>query len=106
MSQFQENCRKDGRKNKRTEEKTLIHMMPPDMAWGSTIGKLKKKTEFQNPETNKKCIAKLKNLTKIYKVKNSSILKETKFDYMTFHPNNFQKQKCILLLLYSMKEQL
>ena len=43
MSQFQENCRKDGRKNKRTEEKTLIHMMPPDMAWGSTIGKLKKK---------------------------------------------------------------
>lgn len=83
-------------------------MMPPDMAWGSTIGKLKKKKhiEFQNPETNKKCIAKLKNLTKIYKVKNSSILKETKFDYMTFHPNNFQKQKCILLLLYSMKEQL
>ena len=61
MSQFQENCRKDGRKKKWAEEKTLIHMMPPDMARASTIGKLKKKQktiEFQNPETNKNCIAK------------------------------------------------
>lgn len=65
--------------------------MPPDMARASTIGKLKKKQktiEFQNPETNKNCIAKQKNLTKIYKEKtDSSILKETKLDYMTFHPN-------------------
>ena len=42
MSQFQENCQKDGRKKKWAEEKTLIHMMPPDMARASTIGKLKK----------------------------------------------------------------
>lgn len=55
--------------------------------------------ELQNTQTNEKCIAKWKDMTKIYKEKmDSIILKETKMDYMTLYLTNFEKQKVNLVV--------
>ena len=50
--------------------------------------------EFRNPETGEMCSAKWKDLVKLYKEEtDNSILRETKLDYTTLYPNNFEKQK-------------
>jgi len=50
--------------------------------------------ESRNPETGEMCSAKWKDLVKLYKVEtDNSILRETKLDYTTLYPNNFEKQK-------------
>ena len=65
--------------------------------------------DFQHPQTNKKYIAKSKDLTKIYKEETDSsigqkYLKETKLDYTTVHPNNFKKQKvCLFVNIFNEK---
>ena len=55
--------------------------------------------EFRDPGIDKKCFAKWKDLTTVYKEETESgILRETKLDYTTLHPNNFEKQKVHLVV--------
>ena len=54
--------------------------------------------EFKDPETGKTFTAKWSDLTKIYKEETEGILRETKLDYTTLHPNNFEKQKVQLVV--------
>ena len=54
--------------------------------------------EFIDPETNETCTAKWKDLINIHKAELESDLKETKLDYTTLHPNNFEKQKVRLVV--------
>lgn len=59
--------------------------------------------KFQSPERNENCIAKWKDLTKIYKKEeDSSILKEAKLNYSTLQRNNFEKEK-MHLMIYSVE---
>ena len=55
--------------------------------------------QFKDPETKKTFVAKWSDLRKIYKEEtDGSILRETKLDYTTLHPNNFEKQKVQLVV--------
>ena len=55
--------------------------------------------EFTNPDTNEKCTAKWSDLVKMYKEEiESGVLRETKLDYTTLNPNNFEKQKVHLVV--------
>ena len=56
-------------------------------------------TSFRILEQIKKCVAKWKDLTKIYKEEtDSSMLKEIKLNYTKLHPNNFEKQTVYLVV--------
>ena len=55
--------------------------------------------QFKDPETKKTFLAKWSDLRKIYKEEtDGSIVRETKLDYTTLHPNNFEKQKVQLVV--------
>ena len=60
--------------------------------------------EFRNPKTNEIFTAKWKDLVKIYKVELESDHKQTKLDYTTLCPNNFEKQKvCLVFNVFNEK---
>ena len=54
--------------------------------------------DFKDPESGKTFTAKWSDLKKLYKEETEGMLRETKLDYTTLHPNNFEKQKVQLVV--------
>ena len=52
---------------------------------------------FFDLDTNEELVAKWSDLIKIYKDEQISDLKNTKLDFKTLHPSNFEKQKVYLV---------
>ena len=52
---------------------------------------------FFDIDTNEEVIARWKDLIDIYKSEETSDLKQTRLNYKTLHPNNFEKQKVHLV---------